>query len=211
MPLFRRRPDPRPTRDDGTTGVPASSEQVDDWVAEVAKRVQKRTQNDPAAWIDLLLSSTYAVVVDRMSGDEVPFEASLLARRVAKFGYEARGVELELLHEPSANERLGAFLWRLRTEQGSDLIGSAVTAAGVLVNASRKDPGGADSSLLEPLGLGHRAHARLFAVLAGGSAAVEPSPQAAELMLCARWGYYVHACEASLPVPLQAEAAAFEL
>jgi len=215
MPLFRKR---RTTivGPDGTEYVPVDESVANDMAVMLSDRTVENLEREVTPWVQYLLGETYGYMVRGLrgepghEGDEVPQQPASYALTAAKAGYEARTAEFAFLGQESSSPMVTDLIAHLvrSPEHAQSPLGAVALAASTMMNASHQGPHDpAHAQYLTPIGAGHDMHARMFAILTGcllGQADTGDIREVAgisiyQLGMCMRYGYYVHACQASLP------------
>jgi hypothetical protein len=200
---------------DGVKHPPLPAEAFDDLVQSVARRAFDIAGDTGPEFIELAHRQACPSLVERQRQlTDRPFDlirvsyAAGLAHRASKLGYATRTVEFEHRLEPDYNPHLQQFMHRAHAQQtlGSDWFATLCGAARLLLRAAHKEADPGDTArLLKPVGIGPRAQRDLCAWELGAqindSAAEEAMKEItdAELADCWGYGYYLRACEMSLP------------
>ena len=220
MPLFRKR---RPTvvGPDGTEYVPVDEHVAHEMAVMLSDRTVENLEREISHWVRYVLGETYGYVVCGLrgeslhEGEEVPQQPASCALTAAKAGYEARIAEFTFLEQDSSNPVVTDLIGHLvrSPEHAQSPVGAVALAASTMMNASHQAPHDPEyAQYLTPIGAGHEIHARMFAILTGcllgqddaGQLGEIPGIGINELGMCMRYGYYVHACQASLPDEVRA-------
>lgn len=197
---------------DDTKYVAVPMERTESWYLMLCQQAADRVENPVPHWVYLAEVSSFSNTVLKMRGEENAegtrdqTEAALVA---AKLGYQLRVVEFEDLGLEDSNAELTSVMLQMMIEEtsGEGWFSNVCGAAGILMNASVKapyDPGPA--SWLAPVGAGHDVHAAMCASMVNsvlttpeGADRVIEGISAEDLAYAWRYGYYLRACEMSLP------------
>ena len=212
MKLFGKKRPPSVVGPDGEPWVVVPTEKTESWYLMLCEQARDRIEEPTVHWVDLAMHLSFSDTVRKARG-----EASADGTRVqhgatyaaAKLGYQLRVVELNDLDIEDWNEELAYMIrWMMAEQNGGDTWFQNVCAtAAMLMNASIKEPYSPDvQHLLAPVGAGPDMHADMRATMVN---AVLTKPDigdqiradvSAEDLSCAwGYGYYLRACERSLP------------
>lgn len=197
---------------DDTKYVAVPMERTESWYLMLCQKAVDQVENPVAHWIYLAEVSTFSETVRKMRGEESAegtreqTEAALVA---AKLGYQLRVVEFEDLSLEDSNDELTEVMLQMVAEgkTGEGWFPNVCGTAAMLMNASLKapyEPGPA--SWLAQVGAGHDVHAAMCASMVNsvlttpeGADRVIEGVSAEDLTYAWRYGYYLRACEMSLP------------
>ena len=203
------------TGPDGTAYVPVSGEEFDEVLGPVALCAFDRFEDPVPGFIEeALRHASRPVAEGQRESRSRPFDvvrlayAAGLVRTACKLGYATRIAEFERLAERDYNLHLEEFMgqWETQSSTWIDWFAAVCAAAYMLVSAAHKEPYSSDSArLLSPVGVGHGAHRDLcsweLTARISGPEAEEAMKEISghELADCWGFGYYLRACEMSLP------------
>jgi hypothetical protein len=194
---------------DGTEYVVVPMERTESWSLMLCQKAADRVENPVPHWVYLAQVGSFSNTVRKVRGEENAegtrgqTEAALVA---AKLGYQLRVVEFEDLGEEDSNAELTKTMLQMVDEDnaGEGWFPNVCGTAAMLMNASLEapyDPGIA--SYLEPVGAGHDIHAAMCASMVEWVTPPEGVDLAGisveDLAYAWRYGYYLRACEMSLP------------
>lgn len=196
---------------DGTEYAVLPTDQVEPLVGSLGDRTAARLEEPVPPWVNATQLLCFARVVGQMREVPEPTNDQVRwARTAAKLGYEARVVEFGDLDTDDHNDELTEAIWLSKRKEtfGAEWFQAIGGMAHLLLKLSiekRYEPDAA--SLLAPIGLGHDIHTEMSVDLIGRIVATDEDEMRdlegvislAELGQCWRYGYYVRACEMSLP------------
>lgn len=207
----------------GVRHPPLPTETFDELVQSVALRAFDIADDTDPGFIELAHREACPPLLERQRElKDRPVDlirvsyAAGLAQRASKLGYATRTVEFEQQAESDYNPHLEQFLRDAHHRQtlGADWFATVCNAARLMHRAAHKEPYSPDTArLLRPLGNGHNAQRDLCAWELGaqinGSEAAEAMKEITDRELADCWGsgYYLRACEMSLPQEAHAELA----
>lgn len=212
MRLLGRKRQPSVIGPDGAEYVVVPKERTESWYLMLCRQAADRVEHPVAHWVDLAQHISFSDIVRKMRGEENAegthdqHEAAYVA---AKLGYQLRVVEFEDLGLEDRNNELTETMLHMmvKCSSGAGWFPNVCGAAGMLMNASIKAPyDPAVTGLLTPVGAGHDVHADICATMVnsvlttpdGGDRAIE-GINVEDLTYAWRYGYYLRACEMSLP------------
>jgi hypothetical protein len=212
MRLFGRKGQPSLIGPDGTQYVVVPTERTEGWYLMLCQQAADRVEQPVAHWVDLAQHLSFSNTVRKMRGEEnadgthEQHEAAYVA---AKLGYQLRVVEFEDLRLEDSNANLAEVMRQMVAEHrtGDGWFPNVCGTAATLMNASLKAPYDPEpASWLAPVGAGHDVHANMCATLVNsvlttpnGDDRVIEGINAEDLTYAWRYGYYLRACEMSLP------------
>lgn len=189
-----------------------TSEDFNQHLGDIALRAFDLVDARVATCIERALREPSLSLAEQQQGR--PFEfvrlayAAGLASTASRLGYATRVAEFEQVAEPDFNPHVAEFIEQAAEPSGAgpDWFGAVCRTARVMLRAAHKEPYSFDTAiLLVPVGLGHEAHRDLCAWELGarieGPEAEEAMKEVSgyELADCWGYGYYLRACEMSLP------------
>jgi hypothetical protein len=220
MRVFRRKPKERPsiTGPDGVEYVEMSASDLDRALHDSISSTIELVRNPAPRVIDLAMKVALPMVrPGRVTPDEadearpadVTPEEALFAGTAAKLGYEARKVEIAYHDLKDRNESLSSFI-AYAHEEDDDWFATLSRVALMLTGAALAEPfpTGDTADLLGDTGLGYETRQyfamRLLESLltdpeTGGPRLLPGDLTTNELYECWLFGYYLDACEASVP------------
>lgn len=200
---------------DGDRHPPLPTEAFDELVQSVALRAFDIADDTHDGFIELAHREACPPLVElQRKLKDRPFDlirvsyAAGLAQRASKLGYATRTVEFEHHAETDYTPHLERFLRdaQHRHTLGADWFATICGAAHLLQRAAHKEPYSPHTALLlRPLGNGHSAQRELCAWELGAQINDSEAEEAMkeitdqELADCWGYGYYLRACEMSLP------------
>jgi len=213
VPFFRRKSARTVIGPDGTEYVPVPTDEFDEMLGPLVERaVGMYEPGVLPKYADLAAKLALTeIILPQESGSIEPTAGDLnMSLSATTLGYVSRLAEFEFIEQSQSNEHLRAFLAYAYGERafGEDWFANIVGTAGSLMNGAAQDPFGADTApLLGAVGIGYDARQRFgFAVIA--SLLTEPDSghtrtldaiMPRHLYECWRFGYWLAACDASLP------------
>jgi len=196
---------------DGTEYAAVSTDQVEPLVASLGDKTAARLEEPVPPWVNAIQLLCCARVVGHTREVPEPTNDQVRwARTAAKLGYEARVVEFQDLDRDDHNDELTEAIWLSKRKEtfGAEWFQVIGGMAHLLLKLSiekRYEPDAA--SLLAPIGLGHDIHTEMSVDVIGRIVVTDDDAMRdlegvitlGELGQCWRYGYYVRACEMSLP------------
>jgi hypothetical protein len=223
MKLFGKRQRAEFVASDGTEYVAVPTEEIKALVAPLGNKTAARMDEPMACWVDLLQVLCFARVVGHLRDEtlEPTNDQVRWARTAARLGYLFRIVEFETLNEDDHNSALAEWirLVQRKSEWGEEWFQAVGGITQLLLKLSIENRNEPDAEkLLAPTGLGHDVHTEMSIDSLGRIIMDEDdkprdlegviSPR--ELGHCWRYGYYLRACEMSLPEEAKEELAAMD-
>jgi hypothetical protein len=185
-------------------------ERTESWYLMLCQKAGDRIDDPVPKWVHLAKLVSFSNV-RKMCGEEdaegSPDQVQA-AYAAAGLGYQLRIVEFEDLELGDGNDNLTEVMLAFHERpSGADWFATMCSTAGLLTSASLKGPYDPKvAGLLAPVGAGHDVHAAMcgscvHAVLTTpeGDERVVQGISEEDLALAWRYGYYLQACEMSLP------------
>lgn len=209
--MFRRKPKEPPSvvGPDGVEYVAMPTSELDRALDELTAWTIDRLDTPAPKTIALALQ----VVLPNMVRSDATADEARFAGTAAKLGYDARKIEVGYHKLNDRNESLSLFLAHVHDEE-ADWFQTLCRVAQMLADAASAEafPTGVTADLLGDTGLGyegrHRFAMHLLDCLLTHPETGEPRQPPGELTTselyeCWSFGYYLDACEASVPVGVE--------
>jgi hypothetical protein len=195
----------------GTKWVAVPTEQTESWYLGLCNQAAARVDEPVAKWVDLAQHISFSDTVRNMRGEartegtHAQHEAAYVS---SKLGYQLRIVEFTDLDLEDNNDELADVMRQMFGEKraGAGWFENVCGTASMLMRVLEKEPDGPAGRWLAPIGAGREMHMHMCLTLVNS---VLTTPDGVrrniegitfgDLTHAWRYGYYLRACEMSLP------------